>query len=117
MEILPKSKRAQYEELLSDTVDDILLNELLENEILDNSQEVVQKLELIKAPRRQALDRDKHYDLLDKKHLPPLHHGYLVQVILRSSSQRSTWTFPLFLVLQVFGVPFKELEFPVCHVR
>mgnify|MGYP003385076724 CR=1 FL=1 len=80
LEILPPIKRKEYEAFLTDTIDDSLLNELLDNEMLDNNQEVARRLELLKAPRLTTSDSGKHYDLLNDKHLPALHHGYFVRV-------------------------------------
>ncbi len=83
LEILPdKSKRIQYEEMLSNTNDNTLLNELLDYEILDTNEKIGKKLQLLKSPRENSSNINIHYDLLDIKHLPKLHHGFLVQVNL-----------------------------------
>ena len=70
-------KRKQYTEMLSETDDETLLNEVLENEILDSREKTAAKLSLLKPPRKKSSDTIIHYDL---KHLPTLHNGYLVQV-------------------------------------
>jgi hypothetical protein len=75
-----KSKRAQYEEMLLPTSDYSLLNELLDYEILDSNEKLSKRLNLLRLPRANSSDNDKHYDLLDSKHLPTLHDGFLVQV-------------------------------------
>ncbi len=80
LEIIPKCKRIQYEEMLVNTSDDNLLNEFVEYEYVENNQKIADKLELIKAPRDSSLNPNKHYDLLNVKHLPTLSDGYLVQV-------------------------------------
>jgi hypothetical protein len=83
LEILPdKSKRTRYEDMLSNTNDNTLLNELLDYEILDTNEKIGKKLQLLKPPRENSSDINIHYDLLDIKHLPKLHHGFLVQVNL-----------------------------------
>jgi hypothetical protein len=75
-----KSKRTQYEEMLLPTNDYSLLNELLDYEILDSNEKISKKLNLLRPPRANSSDNNKHYDLLDLKHLRTLHHGFLVQV-------------------------------------
>jgi hypothetical protein len=80
LEIIPRCKRIQYEEMLADTSDDNLLNDFVENEYVDNNRKIADKLELIRAPRENSLNSTKHYDLLNFKNLPTLSDGYLVQV-------------------------------------
>jgi hypothetical protein len=75
-----KSKRTQYEEMLINSNDSSLLNELLDYEILDSNEKVAKKLQLLKPPRENTSDTNIHYDLLNVKHLPKLNYGFLVQV-------------------------------------
>ncbi len=78
--ILDKSKRTQYEEMLINTNDYTLLNELLDYEILDSNEKIAKKLQLLKPPRENSSNTSIHYDLFNVKHLPKLNYGHLVQV-------------------------------------
>jgi hypothetical protein len=81
LEIIPdKSKRIQYEEMLLNTNDNTLLNELIANESLNNNEKISKKLELLKPPRENCSNQIIHYDFLNIKNLPKLNNGYLVQV-------------------------------------
>ncbi|CAF0760789.1 unnamed protein product [Adineta steineri] len=79
LDILPESKQKQYKEVLTNSSDDTLLNELVAYEILDDKQKKPHILKLIKPARNSSSDTTKHYDLLNEKHLPTLNYGYLVQ--------------------------------------
>jgi len=82
LEIIPdKSKRKQYEEMLLNSNDYSLLNELIAYESLNNNEKIGSKFELLKQPRENCSNQNIHYDFLNVKNLPKLNSGYLVQVI------------------------------------
>ena len=65
--------------MLTNTIDNNLLEELINYEIPESNNKSAKKLQLLKLPRIDFSDENVHYDL-NGNHLPKLHHGYFVQV-------------------------------------
>lgn len=77
--ISDKYKRAQYEELLLSINEESIFHEVLDYEIIESNEKLAKKFQLLKLPRIASTNTYIHYDL-NKKKLPNLNYGYLVQV-------------------------------------